>query len=134
VRVEVEGECRAHESLAAEPARWTNEFRAVAHDTAAGSVWIEKVKLQTKPHGESDPSPLAGGPLAELAEVIAQMRADPGELARLAGELIELKRKLPAELTEGEDRIDLDDPKLLADALGHVEPMLLGRLRGGASA
>ncbi|HUY36530.1 MAG TPA: DNA repair exonuclease [Pirellulales bacterium] len=134
VRVQVNGACRAHESLAAEPARWTNEIRAVARDTAAGNIWIEKVKLETSPAHELDSTRWAEGPLAELAEYVAQLQADPAERARLAGELAELKRKLPAELKEGDDRIDLDDPQLLTDALRHVEPMLLGRLRAGGFA
>ncbi len=131
VRVQVHGVSRAHEGLAAEPARWTNEIRAIARDSAAGSVWIEKVKLETSSALGFDSTRWAEGPLGELAEYIALLQSDPVECARLAGELAELKRKLPAEFKEGEDRIDLDDPKLLADALRHVEPMLLGRLRAG---
>ena len=129
VRVQVRGASRAHESLAAEPARWTNEIRAIASDIAAGCAWIEKVKLETSPALDLDSTRWAEGPLGELSEYVAQLQADPADCARLADELADLKRKLPAVLKEGDDRIDLEDPKLLVDALRHVEPMLLGRLR-----
>src|SRR6185312_14329804 len=94
VRVDVRGACPAHESLAAEPLRWTNELRRAAHDVGMGRIWLEKIKLRTSPESDSDESRLGEGPLGELAEYLAELRGRPEGLSWLAGELAELKRKL----------------------------------------
>ena len=127
-RVDVRGACGAHEALAAEPLKWTNELRAAAHDVGAGRVWLEKIKLRTSPEAELDDSRLGEGPLGELVEYLGELRGRPEELGWLADELAELKRKLPAELQEGDDPLRLDNPNWLAEQLQHVEPILLSRL------
>jgi hypothetical protein len=68
------------------------------------------------------------GPLGELVDYLADLRGRPEGLSWLAGELTELKRKLPAELQEGEDAVRLDDPAWLASLLEHVQPILVSRL------
>jgi DNA repair exonuclease SbcCD nuclease subunit len=128
VRVDVAGACRAHEALAAEPLRWTNELRAVARDVGLGNVWLEKIKLRTSPASLDDDSRLSEGPLGELIDYLHELRERPGDLSWLAGELAELKRKLPAELQEGEDAIGLDNPAWLASLLENVQPILVSRL------
>lgn len=128
VRVDVSGACRAHESLAAEPLKWTNELRAVARDVGLGNVWLEKIKLRTSPATVNDDSRLSEGPLGELIDYLYELRQRPDDLSWLAGELAELKRKLPAELQEGEDAIGLDNPAWLASLLENVQPILVSRL------
>ena len=128
VRIEVRGACRAHEALAAEPSRWTNELRGAAHDVGAGRVWLEKIKLRTSPEADLDDARLGEGPLGELIDYLGDLRGKPDELGWLAGELAELKRKLPAELQEGDEPLKLDDPRWLAEQLKYVEPILLSRL------
>ncbi len=128
VRVDVRGACRAHEILAAEPLRWTNELRVMARDIGMGNVWLEKIKLGTSPASLDDESRLSEGPLGELVDYIDELRQRPTDLAWLAGELAELKRKLPAELQEGQDAIGLDDPDWLASLLENVQPILVSRL------
>jgi DNA repair exonuclease SbcCD nuclease subunit len=127
-RVEVRGACRAHESLAAEPMRWTNELRRVAHDVGMGRIWLEKIKLRTSPEADMEAAQFEDGPLGELVDYLADLRGRPEGLSWLAGELTELKRKLPAELQEGEDAVRLDDPAWLASLLEHVQPILVSRL------
>ncbi|HVX59940.1 MAG TPA: DNA repair exonuclease [Pirellulales bacterium] len=128
VRVEVRGRCRAHEGLAAEPLRWANELRVAAREIGMGNVWLEKIKLHTSPASLDDESQLNEGPLGELIDYIEELRQRPTELSWLAGELAELKRKLPAELQEGQDAIGLDDPAWLASLLENVQPILVSRL------
>lgn len=134
VRVTAAGACRAHAALASEPQRWTNEVRAAARDLGGGRVWIEKVRLHTSASSAADEQNLTEGPVGELVQYIAELRADPEALARLPGELADLKRKLPAELQEGADRIDLADPAWLAGVLDQVRPLLVHRLLSGEGA
>lgn len=122
VRVHVEGACPAHRELCTEPNRWTNQLRAVAQD-ASGDLWVEKISLATSP--PRDGVLPADGPVGELLQYLSQLKSSPDELLTLAGEVKDLRDKLPAELTEGENSLGLDRPEKVRELLGHVEQTLV---------
>jgi DNA repair exonuclease SbcCD nuclease subunit len=128
VRVEVRGDCPAHEKLAAEPHRWTNEIRSAALDAGGGTIWVEKVKLQTALPVDRRPALLTEGPIGELIRYLEELRADEAKLDALKEELAPLRKKLPAELLQGPDALDLDSHAALRSALGSVEQLLIARL------
>lgn len=133
-RVEVRGQTPVHDKLLAQPEHWTNELRSLARDVGGGGVWVEKVRFQTSPPRELDDSLLADGPLSELLQYIQELQADGGAAERLSGELADLRRKLPAELTENDELASLGEPGRVARLLDEVRPLLLSRLVAGAEA
>jgi DNA repair exonuclease SbcCD nuclease subunit len=127
-RVEIVGACRAHDHLAANLDDLAAEVRNVARDAGRGLVWVEKVKLLTTPSRRLD---LADGPLGVLAQVLEELRRDDERLHALASaELADLRKKLPSELRQGDEPLDLDSPALLREALGHVLPLVVSGLGG----
>lgn len=130
VRVEVRGKCRAHEGLLADQQRWVNEVRGAGNSAGASDVWIEKVKFETSLPGDSLRP--AEGALGELLTMLDELHADETQLSQLATELVDLKRKLPAELVEGPDALDLDSPAQLRAALDGVRQLLVQRLTTSA--
>jgi hypothetical protein len=128
VRVEIRGACPAHNELRCNPHKWTNEVRATANEIGADQIWIEKVELHTAPPKVNN-ADSSDGPIAELLGLIDELQADDGQLAKLHEELTELEKKLPPEIKEGPDALNLDDPAWLREVLGHVGPMLFDRLR-----
>jgi len=129
VRVEIEGPCAAHRQIAATPRQWIGEVRAAAMDVAGGSVWIEKVKTRTSLPVDLAAVQSTEGPIGELIQLTSELKADPETLAEILGdELAGLRKKLPAELLEGDDAVDLDSLEVLRDALDQVEQMLVGQL------
>ena len=131
VRIEIQGACRAHEQLAGQPQRWQNEIRALGNTVGPDQLWIEQVKLATcLPAGVELPEE---GPLAELLELLGELRSGEAELGSLAADLADLARRLPAELQEGDDALKLSDPARLCQLLGDVQPLLLDRLRAPGS-
>ena len=127
VRVEIAGDCPAHRNLAAEPQRWTNEIRAVAQDVGGG-VWVEKVALATSLPPQSQGIDALDGPVGDLVRYVEEIRSMPDKLAALAGELADLRDKLPAELKEGPDALGLDRPEKIGEMLEQVEPLLVQQL------
>lgn len=129
VRVVVTGRSPAHDQFAADPTGWTNQFRAAGLDAAPGRVWVEKILFHTSPLcGRSEVLP-DDGPIGELLRYLDELRGNDPLLCEIAGELAEFRRKLPDELTHGDDALTLDDPGTLRGILDDIQPLLLSRLK-----
>jgi len=132
VRVEVVGESPAHGAITSQAEHITENIRGTAIGYGSGRVWVEKVRLRTRPHrvgggGGGD------GPIGELNRLIDELRADPGQLAGLANrELADLNSKLRNDRTWisglGSNTIDLNTPESLLGLLDQIGPLLTERL------
>lgn len=120
-RVIFTGESPAHGALAADTPQLVYDIQSIANDYGGDRVWIEKVRLRTRPERAVDTSAFDGGPLAELAGVVAAMKADPEALARAAAVLAPLREKLPREWST---EATLDDPECVAAWLDEAESLV----------
>jgi len=127
-RIEIDGSCRAHAELAADPEHWTNEIRSTAMDLSNGRIWIEKVKLRTNPLSKGKVSEPADGPISEILHLLDEVQSDPARFGTLVESLNDFWKKLPKEIKEGRDAISPDNTEWLANMLDQVRPMLLRRL------
>lgn len=128
VRVEVEGMTKAHAELAAEPERWINSVRQAALELAGDEVWVEKVRLRTRDDIDLEALAHRDDAVGQLLTLLGELKSSDAELGLLAGELSELRRKLPRELREGKRSLRLEDPQRLRELLVDVEQELLPRL------
>ena len=129
IRVRVSGASAGHEQLVSRSERVTEEVRALTLDLA-GEAWLEKVELATRPVAERAQLREREDAIGEMLRGLSNIARDDAALLELAEELAELKRKLPPELREGPDAIDLDSPEALRRLLGEVEQTLLPAVRG----
>jgi DNA repair exonuclease SbcCD nuclease subunit len=129
IRVRVVGASPAHEALVSRSARVTEEVRALTLDLS-GEAWLEKVELGTRSATRRADLREREDALGELLRGLTGIANDDAALIELSGELVELKRKLPPELREGPDAIDLDSPEALRQLLAEVEQTLLPAVRG----
>ncbi|HWZ87863.1 MAG TPA: DNA repair exonuclease, partial [Polyangiaceae bacterium] len=129
VRVRLEGASGAHEALAKGSERVTEEIRALASDLP-GEAWLEKVELATRPLTERALLREREDAIGEMLRGLAGLLDDDAALGELGSELVELKRKLPAELREGPDALDLESPEALRHLLRSIEETLVPTLRG----
>jgi len=129
IRVRVLGASAAHEQLAAQREKLTQEVRALTLDLA-GEAWLEKVEIATLPVAARAQLREREDAVGELLRGLSGIANDAAALLELAGELAELKRKLPPELREGPDAIDLDSPEALRRLLVEVEQSLLPAVSG----
>jgi exonuclease SbcD len=133
IRLRVEGASAAHESLALNRESFTEEVRALTSDLS-GEAWLEKVELATLPLAQRARLREREDAMGELLRGLLGLSTDEFALAELAAELVELKRKLPSELREGPDAIDLESPEAIRALLGSVEEALIPALRGSEEA
>jgi DNA repair protein SbcD/Mre11 len=119
IRVRVSGATGAHRKLSADRMAFREKLQAVGVDLGGGTVWIEKVVIDTRPEA---PVTLPEGPVAELKGYLDELRGGAGDIDELMRDI------LPPEYWEG--REPLDRQKLLDD----VEALLMERLLGTESA
>lgn len=126
-RIRIGGRTRANGAIRRDVDRFVNELRAAATDTLGDGVWIEKILVDTQSaldRARVLEEPSAIGHLARRLETI---KANPTELAELAGIFADLERKLPVELREGEG-FSLTSADAMRALVGDVEEALLARL------
>ncbi len=130
VRVTLTGVSAAHGVLRAAEDALVENLRALGTDIGGGQLWIEKVKVTTRPPLSAAALRSGDGAIAQLLHSIDELREDDAALLALVQSLGDLPR-LPAELTEDVDGVALTDPGFLRSQIEAVEQMLLERLLGG---
>ena len=153
VRVELVGATKLHRELQAYQDHWVHQVRGLGLDIGQGKLWIEKVKLHTSPLVRSGSTPpIDEAALGELAELFAQLRAQPEQLDALGFDFQPVINKLPPELkslvgatvTPGELNFkDVATPESdpgstranewLTDVLSQAEALLTHRLQHGST-
>lgn len=133
-RVVVEGATRANGVLRRDVDRFTNELRAALADGLGEAVWLEKVVLKTRALVDVARIRDEASAVGHLARRLSSIKDDPDELAQIGAFLLELDKKLPAELREGDGALRLGEPATLRALLDDVEQMLVPRLAGEGEA
>ncbi len=125
VRFIIEGNCTVHNELHNNSKYWLNEIRSTVTDASLGSIWVEKVNLQTQPIRNI--SIQNEGPLAELGKIFHNLPQDEEELQALLMEFRHLKNALPTDIYQND--IDLNNPDTIRRLLGGVEEILMAQLQ-----
>lgn len=130
VRVEIAGNCRAHDRLAGKHDRLAAEVRGQACEVGSGRLWVEKVAVRTRPERDD---PALDGPIRAVRDFLDRLRRDPTKLREIGTrELSDLKKKLPLGWGEPAGGTPIDSDGVLAEALEHIGPELLEGLSGSS--
>jgi len=128
VRITIQGACRAHMELMSDPQRWVNEIRAAVTDISGQSVWIEKVNIETKTAVDLEEMMKSDSPLGELLRFIQDMDSTGTLPPSFVEDFTHLKAKLPGEITQGEDAINIESPEKIREVIEDVKQLLTIRL------
>lgn len=127
-RVVLSGVCPLHRELLARREVYRDMIRAKAVASAPERVWIEKVEVQTTAPSESTAEEkLSEDAVSEINRVVRELWEDT-EKFRQALETEDWKRlwtRLPPELQEGEDALNLSDAQTLQAILEQAKALLL---------
>ncbi len=124
VRVVYTGATAAHERLLADTVQLHNEIRNMANIHGGDQVYIEKVKVRTRPEQDRTARSDDSGPLAMLDTVVGDLSQDAEAEARLAALLDPLRMKLPAEISGPDFDLSLADPEVLKSLLDDSTPII----------
>lgn len=129
VRVRLTGRSEAHNAIAAKPETMRQQVRALAIERGNGSVWVEKIIIETSVAIDLAALKTRSDPVGDLLRQFESVRdGDTEPLGALVEELQALRQKLPAELTEDIDGLRLGDPEYLRTILADIEPQLISRI------
>ena len=113
VRAVLTGRCPAHGRLSLDPEAVSANVRAIASEVSGGKVWIEKVKLQTRPAIDFDSIAQSDTPQGELMRYLKELIGNPQAIEELGLDMTPLKSKLAGSGVEvNENEIN----ELLSDA------------------
>jgi DNA repair protein SbcD/Mre11 len=126
VRLKLSGATDAHAELNRDPDQVRNETISIANECGNGLLWIERVQVATLPRFDRASLLTRDDPVGEIVRIVAALRSNPADLDNFTS-IQELRKKLPPDIVEGPEPIDLDTPTLVA-ALEEAEGLLLARL------
>jgi DNA repair protein SbcD/Mre11 len=128
VRTTFAGTTATHARIAGDPEYWRHAVRASALSAFGERVWIEKIRIETRPvqpPGRKNADP---GPLRELEALTAAIKNDSRILNDLAEELAPLFRKLPVEYRQGMDALQPDNADQMRRIIDQSHDLLVRRL------
>jgi len=128
LRVEITGACDAHGPLLSDREATLNEIRAVARDQGGEEVWIEQVKILTRPPAGREAALQRNTFLSGLVKAIGEAGPEHEVLNQFRDENALLLDKLPRELKEGAEKIDVSDSGKCRELLEDVRELLVQRL------
>jgi DNA repair exonuclease SbcCD nuclease subunit len=128
LRLIITGNSKAHAGLIANPEQCINDIREIATDISNGDIWIEKVNIKTAAQIDLEEMRNRDDAIGKLLRSINNLSIDQDALSNMMDEFSDLKRKLPVELKQGEDPINLDDPEKLKEIIADVKQILFARL------
>jgi hypothetical protein len=115
-----------HAELNRDPDSVRNEVMSLAAEYGNGLLWVERVQVATLPLVDREALLKRDDPIGEVARIVAELRRDTSRVAEWES-IVELQKKLPAELAEGPDPLRID-ASALSVALEEAEGLLLARL------
>jgi hypothetical protein len=124
----LQGSSPVHSALHADSLRWIQEYRALAAGLGGAGIWLEKVELETRQAVALDELLRRDDALGGLLRAIHAMEMDAAGVEGLAGEIADLRQKLPPELLGGEERYDPADPQYLVSLMQDIKELLMHRL------
>lgn len=123
-RIIFKGETDVHEQITGDLEHWKETVRSSALARHGERVWVEKVKVLTRLKSAAGPKPVPPGPILELEQLVADLKADDDSLLNLGNELAALFQKLPVEYRQGEDTLRLDDTECLREIVDQAKAVL----------
>jgi DNA repair exonuclease SbcCD nuclease subunit len=124
VRVTFSGATAAHAAMAGDLIHWNEAVRSAAMAEFGEQVWIEKVRVATRPPAQNGKPSINPGPLQEMEQVVAEILSDDDLLATLGDALARLFQKLPAEYRQSSEAFAPKDPVRMRHTVEEAHALL----------
>lgn len=133
-RIVFEGASKANASLRADAAALRAELEARCANISHAGIFIEKIKVQTRPHEVSRTRAVSDESVKLLSQILEESEGDTELHAELARELKPALRKLIVEGELESELLLLASSGKWAELIQHLGPHLLDQLLAGSEA
>jgi DNA repair protein SbcD/Mre11 len=130
-RVRLRGASAVHSELVQNPEKWTGEIRAAATDVSGGAIWVEKVKIESRPRISLEERIETNDPVSDLLRLIRDLQPGDEILVPLQKELGLLRSRLPDTLVQDNPLFDPDSAEWTREALENARQILFTSLISG---
>ena len=127
LRIILTGSTSVHQELNEDIEQTVNSIRAVATDSSLGHLWIEKIKIKTRPVESLDDLLEGNTPLAHLLTYIESLNEQDALLEELVEELKPLRAKLPPEFF-AEENEEIKDTSYIKNQLKDIEQLIISQI------
>ena len=131
IRIVVIGQTKAHYEIHRDTDNFVNECRAQALSSFGEEIWVEKVKIETSPPAGTDSNIEGQDLISGILKRIEDVSSDDDELDKIIKQLAEFKRKLPLEINQGDEPLDLTDPLAIKEMLKYSGNLICGKFMEG---
>lgn len=131
LRVELVGTTLLHGELLAHQEAWRGEVENLALTRAPGRVWLEEMKVNTRPLPEFTPT-LQEDAMAALIQTMKAAEGDPEFLGAFLKDMEPYQRYLGPAYAQREDATRVDSPEDLVSLIHDAQALLLSLLDEGA--
>jgi DNA repair exonuclease SbcCD nuclease subunit len=128
VRVVVMGATKAHYEIHRDIDNFVYDCRAQVLSSFGEKIWVEKVNIETSPPVETDANLDGQGLIHGILERIEDISKDDDKLDKIIKQLAEFKRKLPPEISQGDEPFNLNDPRTIKEMLKCSGDLICGKL------
>lgn len=128
VRFMISGATTIHHELRQAHQEFVYNLRSVVNDLSRNTVWIEKVKFATKHVVELDAYFEEHPTLQSFFEILSDLGKDAATLTELTAELQRQIHQFPAELTFGDDAVNIKDQDYLEEIIEDAGKTIVDQL------
>ncbi len=121
VRVILSGACFAHAAMVSDEDRLLAELRSALSEEFGGRVWLERLKIRTRPNIDIDAVADRDDPIGRLVRSVRDAASDSLLLEELLSQFSDLKDRLPSVLTYSDSGLDLTSVDAITSRLPDVE-------------
>jgi len=126
IRIVVIGETKAHYEIHRDTDNFVNECRAQVLSAFGEDIWVEKVKIETTPPVGTDSNLDDQNLIRGILKRIEDISSDDDELGKIIKQLAEFKRKLPPEISLGDEPFELANPLVIKEMLKYSGDLICG--------
>ena len=127
IRIVVIGETKAHYEIHRDTDNFVNECRAQVLSAFGEDIWVEKVKIETTPPVRTDSNLDDQDLIRGILKRIEDISSDDDELGKIIKQLAEFKRKLPPEISLGDEPFELANPLVIKEMLKYSGDLICSK-------
>lgn len=128
IRVILTGASPLHQELVLHTDQFTHEIQNAADQISRDPIWIEKVKIETRPAAQESPTEFSMDSLSQLSRILDQVVCDESFIQSFQNDMLKAQRRMPHYMNSP-DAFPIESEEHLISLIKESQDILLIRLK-----